>query len=300
MSAKGSSQLSIIVPISQMSGRLQNLRSWISKSSALEVQIIFVHDRKDQATQDELLEIISGEANQDIHIVQGNFEGPGGARNAGLKIATGDWITFWDSDDVPEMANVLRATTLAPKGTEVILGRYDVCEIETHKVLRAPLTEHSLVTIALNPGLWRMVFSRTLISGITFPQLKMGEDQIFIARCGLPRRMIFWSDSIFYHYYIGDPRQLTNQRSSMADLIPASKETLVYLKRSRGEIQTFYAIMYVRQVITLLKHGSILLRLEMITKFFLQFLIASQKTRSAIIFGVKTILFKTDLRNSNS
>jgi hypothetical protein len=99
---------------------------------------------------------------------------------------------------------------------------------------------------------------------------------------------------------LGDPLQLTNQKSPIGDLIPASKKTLIYLKRSCGETQIFYAIMYVRQVITLLKHGSIILRLEMITKFFLQFLIASKKTRAAIIFGVKTILFKIDLKISNS
>jgi citrate synthase len=40
--------------------------------------------------------------------------------------------------------------------------------------------ENALVTVGINPGIWRMIFKRTLIGDTEFPPLKMAEDQVFI------------------------------------------------------------------------------------------------------------------------
>ena len=91
-------KVSVIIPV-------YNCENYISKSvesvinqDISEVEIILVDDG---STDDSLkvCQLLSLKYRNIKVISQGN-KGPGAARNAGLKIATGEYVTFLDGDDL--------------------------------------------------------------------------------------------------------------------------------------------------------------------------------------------------------
>jgi uncharacterized protein YidB (DUF937 family) len=52
------SSLSVIIPMTRMAGRMQNLDSWLSNSAGLPINIVIVHDIQDSFTAEELKELV--------------------------------------------------------------------------------------------------------------------------------------------------------------------------------------------------------------------------------------------------
>ncbi|NBO41897.1 MAG: glycosyltransferase family 2 protein, partial [Betaproteobacteria bacterium] len=59
-------------------------------------------------------------------ILQQEFNGPGPARNAGLKVARNPWIIFCDSDDVLWVDRVCEELHGVKSSDEFIIGNYSV------------------------------------------------------------------------------------------------------------------------------------------------------------------------------
>ncbi len=89
--------LSIIVPVYNVEKYLERCINSLIKQTLTDIEIILVDD----SSTDSSLEICQKFAKEDnrIKVIHKVNEGAGMARNAGLKIATGEYIGFIDSDD---------------------------------------------------------------------------------------------------------------------------------------------------------------------------------------------------------
>ena len=92
--------VSIVIPVSNMAGRLQNLEKSIKATDPTIFQIIVVHDFRGADTSFELKELINRVNNGHIELYEGKFGSAGKARSEGMIHATGKYLVFWDSDDV--------------------------------------------------------------------------------------------------------------------------------------------------------------------------------------------------------
>lgn len=90
-------KVSVIVPVYNVEKYLEKCISSLRNQTLEEIEIILVDD----SSTDSSLEICHRAANEDsrIKVIHKANEGAGEARNAGLKIATGKYIGFVDSDD---------------------------------------------------------------------------------------------------------------------------------------------------------------------------------------------------------
>ena len=205
-----------------MAGRLENLSSWVTQENAKTLEIILVHDVQDDFTGPELRNLMSS-LNDRATLLESYIGSPGGARNVGYQIATGDWVVFWDSDDRPNVKAVLDCLGLNKNDFELIIGCFTwVSEITGAKESSQKLNdrlENALVTVGINPGIWRMIFKRTLIGDTEFPPLKMAEDQIFIAKILAKNPRICTSNANLYNYYFGLPGHLVNNKKAQLDLL---------------------------------------------------------------------------------
>ena len=285
--------LSVIVPIGDMAKRLQFVESWLNQVNKYSLQVILVHDQTFLNVGTELRELVRSVNTSKVMLVQGVFGNPGSARNAGLEIATGDWVGFWDSDDTPNIKNIFEAINISQQYDEVLVGNFSVFDIKTMEQ-RTPIKKvNGINSVAMNPGIWRMIFRRSMISDMRFPSLRMGEDQVFLSNLNFGIRKLRFFESIFYQYNLGSTSQLTKSKLALKDLPLASALILDHAKKAQRMQSVFDLQLVFRQQITIIKNGDFKLKVsilkfirEYLKKFSFNFLFVSL---IALMRVVKTI-----------
>jgi cellulose synthase/poly-beta-1,6-N-acetylglucosamine synthase-like glycosyltransferase len=281
-----------------MAGKLDKVRDWLMTVLYLDVQVILVHDKQDVLTGDEIENLVNQYSSDRIEFTESNFGNPGAARNAGLEIAAGDWICFWDSDDCPKVDKFMEMVALGEKfNSNIVVGEYEIkdermksCSVG-QEFTGQPLIDFSRV--AFNPGIWRMIFRRSFVEGVKFPSLRMGEDQLFLARLQPKLSHISFCDEKVYTYYTGIPSQLTSNRDAIKDLAQVSIECLGIFRIRENIEREFLSIMLCRQLITLFKRGNLIVRVRSIwlsLQFLLLTIRGKAKAHSATYFVFHEIL----------
>ena len=106
--------------------------------------------------------------------------------------------------------------------------------------------------IALNPGIWRMVFRREIIADKRFPALRLGEDQCFLLDIGVFSRKAKLIGEISYLYNQGNPNQLTSQSRRESDVLFALDYSLKQMEYEAKRSYLSY-IVIVRLFFTTMK-----------------------------------------------
>lgn len=90
-------KISVIIPVFNAEKHLEECLKSVASQTFVNIEIICVNDGSTDAS----LEIMENFSNFDerIKIINRKNQGQGSARNEGLKVAKGDYVTFVDSDD---------------------------------------------------------------------------------------------------------------------------------------------------------------------------------------------------------
>ncbi|CAM8620132.1 Glyco_tranf_GTA_type domain containing protein [Candidatus Planktophila versatilis] len=242
--------LSVIVPITKMAGRFENLESWLMEALECGIEVILVHDIQDEMTEIEIAVKFKTINHSKLKILEGKFESPGLTRNKGISESTGEWIAFWDADDVPNprAAQSLLDLIQNQGGVELIVGSYEVISPSGQSLVEA--RDGDINGIAVNPGMWRMIFKRELMGGRSFSNSKMGEDQEFIASLKPWDLSIRFSKIVLYRYYFGGDYQLTSDGGNFKDLVHVTKRLINQLEISNSKANIFISTLIIRQIFT--------------------------------------------------
>ncbi len=235
-----------------MSGKLQNLASWIENINELEMNIILVEDGGDTKTLMELNAILEPVDSKKVRLVSGIFGSPGAARNAGLELIEDGWVTFWDSDDVPMPSKYLEMVEEAElQSRDIAIGMYQdisfLAENFDAPDIRIGLT---LFEIALNPGIWRWAFHRKRIGSTRFNTLRMGEDQLFLMALEPFSSSLTYTREVVYKYFSNVEGQLTKDPGALLDLIKALPISILLVRNSDGRQKLFNKLLLSRQILT--------------------------------------------------
>lgn len=206
----------VIVPVKNMSGRLKNISSWLQEIEDLSFEIIFVDDNSTDSTLKELVGLKTRFNSLSIQVISGEFFGPGGARNAGLSLAQGKWVIFWDSDDTPHPKAFFEMIISAiERDLDFAAGKWVECRNANSE--EATVRERSknlkLREFIEYPGIWRWAFERSAIGNIRFPNLSLGEDLIFLSKLQIRFSRVYRHPEIVYSYCTGSELQLTSKNS---------------------------------------------------------------------------------------
>jgi glycosyltransferase involved in cell wall biosynthesis len=238
--------LTAVIPVKNLENITSNICKLFSQNLT-SVRLIIVLDEVGTFTKELIYDLVKSNKNCDVTILEGKFGNPGGARNAGVALCESDWICFWDADDQPEVSNILKEISLKGSNSDIIVGQYAVLDWMTNAKIRRDQTESNLEAIAMNPGLWRHVFRSEAIEGIVFPDLRMAEDQVFLAHAYNKTLRVKFSESIFYNYYKNVPNQLTSTSKNLEDI----EKSLTLLLNLHASPSRFREILLVRQFVTL-------------------------------------------------
>lgn len=208
--------ISIIVPIHNMYRRLQNLEAWISEIDHPNVEVRLVDDFTSIEASEEILRLKNKFDYLNIELIQGTYGDPGLARNAGMHNVNSEWIAFCDSDDFYFTSSALQAIDSLKTPKSIIVGRYTTQEYN-HRSAIFSFTKFkskpSIYSIVRNPGIWRFIFKTEAINGITFPSLRMGEDQVFLIRVLSTIPKMARVKEHIYIYMVGRSDSLTSRFS---------------------------------------------------------------------------------------
>jgi glycosyltransferase involved in cell wall biosynthesis len=256
-------ELTAIIPVAKMAGKLFNLESLLRKCHSLGIEVVIVHDEQDLDTGIDLERIVKSVNSDLVSVITNTVYSPGKARNLGISRATGDWICFWDSDDNPVPENFLLMLRQAmSQDNKIAVGKFRRTNGDTEEIYGTSETE-----VGRMPGIWRFAFKRESIQSLTFPGYRMGEDQVFLARVDIPYRDVFRYDEIVYEYVCGDIGQLTKNKKAILELEYAIKDMLALIADSDMK-HRIYLIFLSRQILTVLKHGDPILKLKLIKILF--------------------------------
>jgi len=218
-------KISVVIPIANLPLHRQNVLDLILTASEIDAEIILVFDG---ATQDEILEMqgMIVDRKKDIIIISTTCNNPGGSRNLGKANATGKWITFWDCDDSPNAKEVrsmiIEADSLK---CEAAIGRFNTIFLHedmkkvSSKLSRELTTSNWQFAVGLTPGIWRFAFITSIAKNFEFPELRMGEDQVFIGKFFSKDRQVHLSKRVSYNYMVGRNSQLTRDSTTVNDKI---------------------------------------------------------------------------------
>ncbi len=213
----GNPKFSIIIPVYNVENYLSRCLDSVVNQTLLDIEIICVND----GSKDNSDRILKQYANLDdrIKIIEKENGGLSSARNAGMKIARGDYICFLDSDDYVEkffcerlykevLENnpdiIVFGANIFPLTKDTEFWIYKSLSPITHKFRRFS----SAILLSDNRGypfVWRNCFKRNYLhqKRLQFNEdIKFGEDTVF-QLCAFPgaKNIIYISDKLYNYRY---------------------------------------------------------------------------------------------------
>ena len=267
--------LTAVIPVSPFRDDSERIAKWALSQDLSGVSLVFIFDK---CTPSSKFKKMLSECKADsVTAESGNFGGPGAARNHGLNLVKTDWVCFWDSDDLPNIANArLAVSKLISEDSDI-----GICEFETafstsaDKFSQPEYQAHrstDLVEIVLKPGIWRFIFRAKILDEISFPHTAMGEDQVFLARVLKEKFQLSWLNIPTYRYLRHDDLQLTKLPSAVDTLIASTRILFDELDTyDRGQFR-FALFLITKQCVTVIKNSTIRLKLgaiHLVGKVFL-------------------------------
>lgn len=214
--------ISIIVPVYNVESYLERCINSILNQTYKNLEIVIVND----GSTDQSGMICNRLSKQDsrIKIIHKENGGLSDARNAGLEIASGDFIGFVDSDDWIESdmyeclydllcrynadIAICGSNSVDSEGKVVGVGKFpkkvvgyeDVVVFEDEKIMEAHLEK----TNDINSGVWNKLYRKNIVHGIRFPKSKLYEDVFTMYKYLNRAKKVVKTRTHKYNYYQRD------------------------------------------------------------------------------------------------
>ena len=250
-------KISVIVPVYKVEPFLRRCVDSILAQTYTNLEIILVDDGSPDSCPMICDEYVVKDSR--IHVIHKENGGLSDARNAGLQIATGEWLSFIDSDDWIEPCmydNLLNNACkndaqisvggvfdelLTDDGTIITkVTPYQSVTIESRKKLQA--MKHFLS----NPwSAWDKIYRHEIFDGIRYPVREINEDEAIalylLDRC---ERVVYTNEPLYH--YIRRPESITTSSFSLKklDWYRHCKANLEWIREHHPELEPDAAVRY--------------------------------------------------------
>lgn len=247
-------KVSVIVPVYNAAEFLAETLDTILNQTLEDIEVIAVND----GSADNSWEILEDYAARDtrMHIIDQKNGGPSAARNNGLNYAEGEYVFFFDSDDLlVEDALEIMYEKAKRMDADLVIGKYDIFNgVSLTSVKNLDELVSQDVIDKYDKGiLWTFslsnkLFRRAIIESnhFRFEPISYSEDGVFTMNFVHHAKMITGSDNIVFHYRrmpfaIQSSITSTVNASKIKDYLTAHKLIYLHLKQSIREEFSQYA-----------------------------------------------------------
>lgn len=220
-----SALVSIIIPVYNVEPYLCKCIDSILAQTYTNLEIILVDD----GSPDRCPEICDKYAEMDsrIHVIHKPNGGLSDARNAGLEVASGEWIAFVDSDDwiEPDMYKKLLQNAEMYQAEISIGGVNDeLLTDEGTTILKTTMTDSVNYRCCTNTetmqnyfkgswSAWDKIYQKKVFENVRFPVGEINEDEAIVLHLLEKCRKVVYTNEVFYHY-IHRPSSITTSSFS--------------------------------------------------------------------------------------
>lgn len=204
--------ISVIVPVYKVENCLQFCINSILSQSYKDFELILVDDGSPDACG--IICDENAKADKRIRVIHKENGGLSSARNAGLRIAKGEYLSFVDSDDLihPQMLETLINTAMQ-EDAELVSTRYiqfdnynftfdNIESITIETLLRSQFIDNLYPDHFENIGIsaWGKLYKRELFSEIKYPEGKIYEDlHIYLKLLRQCNRVVIVKPDMYYY-----------------------------------------------------------------------------------------------------
>lgn len=212
--------ISVIVPCYNTEKFIERCLDSILNQTYQNLEVLVIDDGSVDSSA-EIIKRVSTKDSRVKYIYQQN-SGVSAARNKGLECATGEWITFVDSDDTiaPEMYRVLAELMIQYKA-DISHCSYVRCESGELKYIGNSNQIHTfsgdevagslLEANLFTPSCWNKLFRKSVIGNIRFDtRFKINEDLLFDFFVFQNADKAVFIDSCLYTYHVEDTSSCNN------------------------------------------------------------------------------------------
>ena len=212
------SKVSIVIPVYNVEQYLRRCIDSVLSQSYTDYEMILVDDGSTD-TSGQICDEYSGDSR--IHVIHKANEGAGAARNTGIETATGDYITFIDSDDYIAGCYLERMVQTAEQtGSDIVQCGYLYGDeaaysfrkeseqvikpviMDSHEVFR---TRDAKIIICAK------LYKTILFEGIRYPKVSIHDDE-FVTYKLLYKAKRTALTAIPYYYYYKSPNSIMREK----------------------------------------------------------------------------------------
>ena len=237
--------ISVIVPIYKAEPYLRRCIDSIINQTYKNLEIILVNDGSPDKCGDICDEYTTKDSR--IIVIHQTNEGAGGARNTGVKIATGEYISFVDSDDYLEITAYEQLTKFLLENDLDIIG-FDHYKIENNKKISPVKQENQFFTkleglnailkYEIEPVVWDKIYKTSIAQKVYFPKHRALEDLATTFKYFIYAEKIAYLRVPLYYYNQENPNSIMTigfRSSKMSfkhryDEFTANKERWLFAK----------------------------------------------------------------------
>lgn len=205
-------KLSIVVAVYNLEEYLPRCLDSLVKQTLEEIEILCVDDGStDNAPQ--IIEEYGKHYPNKIKVFHKENGGEFTTRNYGLERATGEYVTFVDTDDYVE-PNWAEKLYIAAKENDADLAvcGFERIDLNTNQVVATNMTHFGNAVkeitnqddfmLFINPAPWNKVYRREKIKDLRFLPFRGFNDTMFLASCFIKMKKIAFVPDVLYHYYL--------------------------------------------------------------------------------------------------
>ncbi len=236
--------ISVIVPVYNVEKYLDRCMASILEQTYTRLEIILVDD----GSTDACGAMCDAYARKDsrVRVVHKPNGGLSDARNAGLAIATGDYVGYVDSDDwiEPDLYERMHQACAA-HGAQLAVCRYfseyrdktvsggdgSVVPLSREALLKIYIGGHD--TYVIYNSVWSKLFRRDLVQGMVFPKGRNSEDILYTTRAFCRAERAVYLDQCLYHYVLDREGSIMNEARGermFRDEIPFWREHIACIR----------------------------------------------------------------------
>ena len=250
-------KISVIIPVCNVEKYLKRCIESIIKQTYSNLEIILVDD----GSPDGCAKICDEYKNKDerIVVIHKKNGGLSDARNAGLKVATGEIISYIDSDDYVDLDMYEKMTkAMEEKNADIVVCGTNIDYEDGHTKVKCEKEEKSFnreeALIELNSfksfdmAVWNKLYKREVVDKIEFPVGKKSEDYFVMYQYFARAKKVVIINQAKYHYFQRS-NSISRGKNVTHDYIEGSKSQKEFFEKNFPDLNyvgnTAYAFSYI-------------------------------------------------------